>query len=218
MATPIIAPSILAADFSRLGEEVRAVHNADWIHVDIMDGYFVPNLSFGPDITRTVDKVTDQHLDVHLMIENPEKWVDAYIDAGADCVIFHVEATEDHVALAKHLRDKGVKAGFSLKPGTPIEPYLADLEHFDLVLVMSVEPGFGGQSFMPDQLAKVRALREAIDANSLDTLIEIDGGISEKTIEQAAEAGCDAYVAGSAVYGKDDPAAAVDELRRLATR
>jgi len=218
MATPIIAPSILAADFSRLGEEVRAVHNADWIHVDIMDGHFVPNLSFGPDITRTVDKVTDQHLDVHLMIENPEKWVDAYIDAGADCVIFHVEATEDHVALAKHLRDKGVKAGFSLKPGTPIEPYLADLENFDLVLVMSVEPGFGGQSFMPDQLAKVRALREAIDANSLDTLIEIDGGISEKTIEQAAEAGCDAYVAGSAVYGKDDPAAAVAELRRLATR
>lgn len=218
MATPIIAPSILAADFSRLGEQVRAVHNADWIHVDIMDGHFVPNLSFGPDITRTVDKVTDQHLDVHLMIENPEKWVDAYIDAGADCVIFHVEATEDHVALAKHLRGKGVKAGFSLKPGTPIEPYLADLEHFDLVLVMSVEPGFGGQSFMPDMLAKVRTLREAIDSASLDTLIEIDGGISEKTIEQAAEAGCDAYVAGSAVYGKDDPAAAVDELRRLATR
>lgn len=218
MATPIIAPSILAADFSRLGEQVRAVHNADWIHVDIMDGHFVPNLSFGPDITRTVDKVTDQHLDVHLMIENPEKWVDAYIDAGADCVIFHVEATEDHVALAKHLRGKGVKAGFSPKPGTPIEPYLADLEHFDLVLVMSVEPGFGGQSFMPDMLAKVRTLREAIDSASLDTLIEIDGGISEKTIEQAAEAGCDAYVAGSAVYGKDDPAAAVDELRRLATR
>ena len=218
MATPIIAPSILAADFSRLGEQVRAVHNADWIHVDIMDGHFVPNLSFGPDITRTVDKVTDQHLDVHLMIENPEKWVDAYIDAGADCVIFHVEATEDHVALAKHLRGKGDKAGFSLKPGTPIEPYLADLEHFDLVLVMSVEPGFGGQSFMPDMLAKVRTLREAIDSASLDTLIEIDGGISEKTIEQAAEAGCDAYVAGSAVYGKDDPAAAVDELRRLATR
>ena len=218
MATPIIAPSILAADFSRLGEQVRAVHNADWIHVDIMDGHFVPNLSFGPDITRTVDKVTDQHLDVHLMIENPEKWVDAYIDAGADCVIFHVEATEDHVALAKHLRGKGVKAGFSLKPGTPIEPYLADLEHFDLVLVMSVEPGFGGQSFMPDMLAKVRTLREAIDSASLDTLIEIDGGISEKTIEQAAEAGCDAYVAGSAVYGKDDPAAAVDDLRRLATR
>lgn len=218
MATPIIAPSILAADFSRLGEEVRAVSNADWIHVDIMDGHFVPNLSFGPEITRAVDRVTDQVLDVHLMIENPEDWVDQYIDAGADCIIFHVEATDDHVALARRLREKGVRAGFSLKPGTPIEPYLADLRWFDLVLVMSVEPGFGGQSFMPDQLEKVRTLREAIDNNRLKTLIEIDGGISEKTIGQAADAGCDAYVAGSAVYGKDDPAAAVDTLRRLATR
>ncbi|AKK08868.1 ribulose-phosphate 3-epimerase [Corynebacterium testudinoris] len=217
MATPIIAPSILAADFSQLGEEVRAVDNADWIHVDIMDGHFVPNLSFGPDITMTVNNITDQHLDVHLMIENPEEWVDKYIEAGADCVIFHVEATPDHVALAKHLRSKGVKAGFSLKPGTPIEPYLADLRFFDLVLVMSVEPGFGGQSFMPDQLDKVRTLREAIDNNNLTTLIEIDGGISEHTIAQAAEAGCDAYVAGSAIYGKDDRAAAVDNLRRLAT-
>lgn len=217
MATPIIAPSILAADFSKLGDEVRAVANAEWIHVDIMDGHFVPNLSFGPDITKTVDQITDQVLDVHLMIENPEKWVDSYIDAGADCVIFHVEATDEHVALAKYLREKGVRSGFSLKPGTPIEPYLDDLEHFDLVLVMSVEPGFGGQSFMPEMLEKVRTLRKVIDERGLATLIEIDGGISEKTITQAAEAGCDAFVAGSAVYSKDDPAEAVDNLRRLAT-
>lgn len=218
MATPIIAPSILSADFSRLGDEVRAVSNADWIHVDIMDGHFVPNLSFGPGVTATVDRITDQPLDVHLMIENPEKWVDQYIEAGADCVIFHVEATDDHVGLARHIRSKGVRAGFSLRPGTPIEPYLGDLRFFDLALVMSVEPGFGGQSFMPDQLEKVRDLREVIDEHRLKTLIEIDGGISEDTIAEAAEAGCDAYVAGSAVYGKDDPAAAVDTLRRLATR
>lgn len=213
----LIAPSILAADFSSLGDQVRSVDNADWIHVDIMDGHFVPNLSFGPDVTATVDKITEQYLDVHLMIENPEHWVDTYIAAGADCIIFHVEATDDHVALAKKIREKGVRAGFSLKPATPIEPYLEDLEHFDLALVMSVEPGFGGQSFIPDQLDKVRALRQAIDERNLDCLIEIDGGISEHTIEKSAEAGCDAFVAGSAVFKKTDPAAAVNHLRALAT-
>lgn len=213
----LIAPSILAADFSRLGEEILAVPDADWIHVDIMDGHFVPNLSFGPDITATANRVTDKELDVHLMIENPEKWVDQYIEAGADCIIFHVEATDEHVALAKHIRSKGVRAGFSLRPGTPIEDYLDDLEHFDEVLVMSVEPGFGGQSFMPDQLDKVRTLRRVIDERGLDIIIEIDGGISAKTIKQAAEAGVDAFVAGSAVYGADDPNKAIQELRALAS-
>lgn len=214
----LIAPSILAADFSQLGDQVRCVDNADWIHVDIMDGHFVPNLSFGPDITATVDKITDQQLDVHLMIEDPEKWVDAYVAAGADCLIFHVEATDDHIGLAKKIRDKGIQAGFSVKPGTPIEPYLQDLEHFDLALVMSVEPGFGGQSFMPDQLDKVRALRQVIDEKNLNCVIEIDGGISEHTIEKSAEAGCDAFVAGSAVFKKDDPKAAVSQLRELASK
>lgn len=214
---PIIAPSILAADFSKLGAEVEAVSNADWIHVDIMDGHFVPNLSFGPDVTKAVHKSTSLPLDVHLMIEAPEKWVQHYIDAGAHCVIFHVEATDNPVALARTLRGAGVRAGFSVKPGTPIEPYLDMLEEFDEVLVMSVEPGFGGQSFMPNQLAKVRTLRKAIDERGLDVIIEIDGGISADTIAQAAEAGCDAFVAGSAVYGKPSPAQAVDELRKLAS-
>ncbi|GAA4790694.1 ribulose-phosphate 3-epimerase [Corynebacterium canis] len=211
-----IAPSILAADFARLGDEIRAVPSADWIHVDIMDGHFVPNLSFGPSITADVHKVTDKPLDVHLMIENPQLWVDEYIKAGAAGITFHVEAVDDHVALAKYLREQGVRAGFSLRPGTAIEPYLKDLEHFDIVLVMSVEPGFGGQSFMPDQLEKVRTLRKEIDDRGLHTLIEIDGGISAATIGQAAAAGCDAYVAGSAVFGADDPDAAVRELAEIA--
>lgn len=215
---PIIAPSILAADYARLGEEIAAVPDADWIHVDIMDGHFVPNLSFGYDVTRAVHRVTDKPLDVHLMIENPEKWVDHYIDAGAACVIFHVEATDKHVELAQHIRSKGVRAGFSLRPGTPIEDYLDDLEHFDEVIVMSVEPGFGGQSFMPDQLDKVRTLRRVIDERGLDIIIEIDGGISAITIEQAAEAGVDAFVAGSAVFGAGEPNAAVQELRALASK
>ena len=215
---PIIAPSILAADYARLGEEIAAVPDADWIHVDIMDGHFVPNLSFGYDVTRAVHRVTDKSLDVHLMIENPEKWVDHYIDAGAACVIFHVEATDKHVELAQHIRSKGVRAGFSLRPGTPIEDYLDDLEHFDEVIVMSVEPGFGGQSFMPDQLDKVRTLRRVIDERGLDIIIEIDGGISATTIEQAAEAGVDAFVAGSAVFGAGEPNAAVQELRALASK
>ncbi|MEK0372476.1 ribulose-phosphate 3-epimerase [Corynebacterium mastitidis] len=213
---PIIAPSILAADFSRLGEEIARVSTADWVHVDIMDGHFVPNLSFGPDITATVRALTDKPLDVHLMIENPERWVERYARAGAATLIFHVEATEDPVGLARTIRDLGVRAAFSLKPATPIEPYLSHLEHFDEVLVMSVEPGFGGQSFMPDQLDKVRALRREIDARGLDTLIEIDGGISEETIGAAAQAGCDAFVAGSAVYKAEDPAGMVTSLRERA--
>lgn len=216
MSTPIIAPSILSADFARLDREIEAVSDADWIHVDVMDGHFVPNLSFGVPVMAAVAKVTDKPLDVHLMIEEPEKWVDGYVEAGAAGVTFHVEASPDPIALARKLREAGVKAGISVRPGTPIEPWLEHLNEFDLVLVMSVEPGFGGQSFMPEQLEKVRVLRNQIDLRGLGTIIEIDGGIASGTIAGAAEAGCDAFVAGSAVYGAEVPNDAVNELRALA--
>ncbi|QYH19695.1 ribulose-phosphate 3-epimerase [Corynebacterium aquatimens] len=211
-----IAPSILAADYAALGEDVRKVPNADLIHVDIMDGHFVPNLSFGPDVTKAVNGVTEQFLDMHLMIEQPERWFETYAQAGGDRMVFHVEATGDHIAAAKQCRGLGVQSGFAVKPGTPIEPYLGDLEHFDEVMVMSVEPGFGGQKFMPEVLSKVMLLRDAIREQGLDTIIGIDGGIANATIAQAAEAGVDAFVAGSAVFGADDPAAAVERLRQLA--
>ncbi|WKE57904.1 ribulose-phosphate 3-epimerase [Corynebacterium tuberculostearicum] len=219
MSAPIISPSILAADFSRLGEQLAAIDSADWVHVDIMDGHFVPNLSFGPDITATVHRATDKPLDVHLMIEEPEKWIETYAKAGAHTIIFHVEAVADEqatVELAQRIRDLGVRAAFSIKPGTAIEPWLDKLHHFDEVLVMSVEPGFGGQKFMPEMLEKVRVLRRSIDEQKLDTVIEIDGGISLETIAVAAEAGVDAFVAGSAVFKAEDPATAVDELRKEA--
>ncbi|GAB3075167.1 ribulose-phosphate 3-epimerase [Corynebacterium aquatimens] len=211
-----IAPSILAADYAALGADVEKVPNADLIHVDIMDGHFVPNLSFGPDVTRAVNRVTDQFLDIHMMIEEPERWFETYIDAGGDRLVFHIEASKDHVEAAKKLHDLGVEAGFAIKPGTPIEPYLDDLEHFEEVMVMSVEPGFGGQKFMPEVLSKVRTLRDFIADAGLSTVIGIDGGIGEATIAQAAEAGVESFVAGSAVFGAQDPAQAVESLRTIA--
>ena len=211
-----IAPSILAADYAALGADVQKVPNADLIHVDIMDGHFVPNLSFGPDVTKAVNRVTGQFLDIHMMIEEPEQWFETYIDAGGDRLVFHIEATKNHIAAAKKLHDLGVEAGFAIKPGTPIEPYLDDLEYFEEVMVMSVEPGFGGQKFMPEVLSKVVTLREHIADAGLSTVIGIDGGIGESTIRQAAKAGVDSFVAGSAVFGAEDPSAAVSTLRTLA--
>lgn len=217
-SAPLIAPSILSADFARLDAEIRRIPSADWIHVDVMDGHFVPNLTIGAPVAKALARVTDKPLDCHLMIENPGRWVGDYVDAGAHSVTFHAEATDDPVGVARQLREAGCGAGISLKPGTAEDAYLDMLPEFDLVLVMSVEPGFGGQSFMPEMLDKARRFRAEIDRLGLDTRLEIDGGISPETIASAAEAGCDTFVAGSAVYGAEDPDAAIRTLRDLASR
>ena len=212
----MIAPSLLSADFARLGEESERVADADWLHFDVMDGHFVPNLTFGLPVMQAVQAVSPVPLDCHLMIDDPERWAPGYAESGARNVTVHAEACTDPRAVARDIRAAGALAGLALKPGTPLEDYLDVLPDFDTLLVMSVEPGFGGQSFIPEVLAKVRTARKLVDTGHLTLLVEIDGGINADTIEQAAEAGVDMFVAGSAVYGADDPAKAIAALRAQA--
>jgi ribulose-phosphate 3-epimerase len=211
-----IAPSILSADFANLERDLQLVATADLAHVDVMDYHFVPNLTLGLPVVEALQRVTPIPLDCHLMIDDPDRWAPAYAEAGADSVTFHVEAARDPRALAKDLHAAGARACMALKPGTAFAPYEELLEVVDMVLVMTVEPGFGGQSFMADQMPKVRSVREAIKRRGGEIRIQVDGGVSPTTIEQCAEAGADVFVAGSAVYGADDAAAAIEELRGLA--
>src|SRR6476620_5677879 len=196
-AEPMIAPSILSADFARLGEEADAVATADWLHVDVMDNHFVPNLTLGLPVVKSLRAATDLPLDCHLMIDDPDRWAPGYAEAGAANVTFHVEAAADPVRTARAIRSAGALAGLSVKPNTPLEPYLELLRDFDTLLVMTVEPGFGGQDFMPEVLAKVAMVRRLVDAGELTIVVEIDGGINADTSEAAAEAGVDCFVAGS---------------------
>jgi ribulose-phosphate 3-epimerase len=213
----IVAPSILAADFANLAGEARAVErDADWLHVDVMDYHFVPNLTIGRPVVESLRKATGLPFDVHLMIDEPVRWATGYAEAGAHNVTFHVEACPDPVALAKDLHAAGSLAGLAVDRDTPVEPYLELLPHFDLLLIMTIKAGFGGQRFLPDMLAKVRTARRHARSGHLQLRIEVDGGIAADTIAEAAEAGADAFVAGTAVYEADDPAEAVRRLRRLA--
>ena len=213
-----ISPSILSADFANLAAEARRIPHADWLHVDVMDNHFVPNLTLGLPVVESLGRAVDTPMDCHLMIEDPDRWAPAYVEAGAGSVTFHVEAATAPVRLARELRAKGARAGMALRPATPVEPYEDLLPELDMLLVMTVEPGFGGQKFLDLCLPKIRRARSMLDKHGLDLWLQVDGGVSAETIERCAEAGADTFVAGSAVFNADDPDAMVEQLRALAAR
>jgi ribulose-phosphate 3-epimerase len=215
-----ICPSILSADFARLGEEIARVERAgaDFLHVDVMDGQFVPNLTFGPMLVEAMRRLTRLPLDVHLMIVEPLRFLGSFAEAGANHLTVHAEAVPDPIDAARAIRARGLKAGLSVKPGTPIERLIAALPAIDVALVMTVEPGAGGQTFLPESPERIARVRAAIDADGLDCLLEVDGGITEETAAIASRAGADTIVAGHSIFHARDPESAIGRIREALAR